>query len=100
MTTVSICCTISLEAHEVYALHSARREGSSMVNEAILFFDEFGPRSKESLARTVQQREKSIAFLQDYILTLGEELKAMQSDSNPTGGLRFDEDTGLFRLGP
>jgi len=77
MTRATICATITLRAFEVYARHSARREGSSMVSAAILFFDEHGPASKTSLHTIVHQREKSIAFLQDIIRELTEKLDAL-----------------------
>jgi hypothetical protein len=98
MTTVSICCTISLEAHEVYRRYSKRRDGSSMVNDAILFFDEHGPSSKTSLTGIVHQREQSIAFLQDYILKLNDDLSKMKSAEDRGDSIAFDAASGSFRF--
>ena len=95
MTTVSICCTISLKAHRVYARHSARREGSSVVSTAILFYEQHGPLSKTGLARELKLREQRIRFFQKEIRKLNEEIKAAGDDSVAVG---FDEDTGLFHF--
>jgi len=95
LTTVSICCTISLDAHRVYARHSARREGSSMVSTAILFYEQHGPLSTTGLARELKLREQSIRFFQNEIRKLNEEKRELAT----TGyGIGFDEDTGLFHF--
>jgi len=93
LTTVSICCTISLEAHRVYARHSARREGSSMVSTAILFYEQHGPLSKTGLSRELKLREQRIRFFQKEIRSLNNELRAAGDDSL---AIWFDEETGLF----
>ena len=80
MTTVSICCTISLEAHEVYRRYSKRREGSSMVSDAIMFYEQHGPLSKTGLARELKLRESSIRFFQREIRKLNDEIKAEGDD--------------------
>jgi len=69
-----------------------------MVSDAIVFFDECGPSSKTSLHLIVSKREKSIAFLQDYILKLNEKLAEMKSEPSPDNGIGFDADTGLFHF--
>jgi len=76
MTTVSICCTISLKAHRVYAKHSARREGSSMVSTAILFYEQHGPLSKTGLVPELKLREERIRFFQQEIRRLNDYIEA------------------------
>jgi len=95
VTTVSVCCTISLEAHEIYRRHSARRDGSSMVSAAILFYEQHGPLAKTGLPVQLALREKSIAFFQNEIRKLNAEIKAADGDSAAIG---FDDDTGLFHF--
>lgn len=70
----TVCATITLNAYEIYSTHSARREGSSMISAAILFFDEHGPGAKHGMSWKLTRREGSIRFLQEHIKTLQEQL--------------------------
>ena len=95
LTTVSICCTVVLAAHKIYRRHSATRHGSSMVSDAILFYEQHGPRSKTGLPAKLAKREQRIRFFQEEIRRLNDELAALDETDD---ALRFDADTGLFHL--
>jgi len=83
MTRATICATITLAAKAVYDRHAARRDGSSMISDAILFYEDHGPLSKHGMHQQLSKREARIAFFQEYILKMNAELallKEIESD--------------------
>lgn len=83
-----ISATLTPEAYEISRLWALRRENSAMISAAILYYDEFGPRSKNfnaqktavrEIEKVVVQREKSIAFFQDYIHKMNEEMDFLKA---------------------
>jgi len=76
MTRHLISATLTPEAYAVSRIWAQSRRNSEMISAAILHYDMHGPRSKKFQAQktAVEERERSIAFLQDYIKKLNEEM--------------------------
>lgn len=76
MTRHLISVTLTTEAYDISRLWAERRQNSAMISAAIIHYDLNGPRSKKFVEqeKAVVERERSIAFLQNHILSLRSDL--------------------------
>jgi hypothetical protein len=75
-----ISVTLTTEAHLVTRHWANSRRVSENVSQAIVYFDEFGPRSKrfKESKNIVRDRERSIAFLGTVIRDLNEQIDELK----------------------
>jgi len=75
-----ISVTLTTEAHNVTRHWANSRRVSENVSQAIVYFDEFGPRSKrfQEHSTSLKDRERSIAFLGTVIRDLNEQIDELK----------------------
>jgi hypothetical protein len=81
MTRHLISVTLTSEAYLVTRHWAQSRAVSERVSQAIVHFDDFGPRSKKFRANKnlIEDRERSIAFLGTVIRDLNEQIDELKA---------------------